>query len=41
MLINKLDLTFFSPHLYGVGFRGDYENAVEYILRHRELKEKL
>ena len=25
MLISKLDLTFFSPHRKGVGFRGDYE----------------
>jgi len=26
MLISKLDLMLFSPHLYGVGFRGDYED---------------
>lgn len=25
MLISKFDLMLFSPHLYGVGFRGDYE----------------
>ena len=28
MLINKLDLTFFSPHRKGVGFRGDYEYII-------------
>lgn len=31
MLINKLDLTFFSPHRKGVGFRGDYEE-VQYLI---------
>ena len=28
MLINKLDLTLFSPHRKGVGFRGDYEPII-------------
>ena len=31
MLISKFDLTFFSPHRKGVGFRRDYET--EELLR--------
>ena len=31
MVISKLDLTLFSPHHKGVGFRGDYEE-VQYLI---------